>query len=158
MRRRILRRDVALSRSRLEALLRSADLDLVDLAVALRRREAKQILTVQLVGHACERGAEVLAVPSNFTERTGRDHWEVLLRARAIENGAWVVAPGQAGGPPDQPAYGRSMIIDPWGTVVAQAPDGVGIIRADVETDRVAAVRRQIPSLANRRPSAYRLA
>ena len=103
-------------------------------------------------------GAEVLAVPSNFTERTGRDHWEVLLRARAIENGAWVVAPGQAGGPPDQPAYGRSMIIDPWGTVVAQAPDGVGIIRADVETDRVAAVRRQIPSLANRRPSAYRLA
>jgi len=103
------------------------------------------------------RGAEVFAVPSNFTERTGRDHWEVLLRARAIENGAWVVAPGQSGGPPGQPAYGRSMIIDPWGTVVAQASDGVGIIRADVETDRVAAVRRQIPSLANRRPSAYRL-
>ncbi len=71
-------------------------------------------------------GAEVLAVPSNFTERTGRDHWEVLLRARAIENGAWVVAPGQVGGPPGQPAFGRSMIIDPWGTVVAQASDGVG--------------------------------
>jgi deaminated glutathione amidase len=103
-------------------------------------------------------GAEVFAVPSNFTERTGRDHWEVLLRARAIENGAWVLAPGQAGGPPGQPAFGRSMIIDPWGTVVAQAPDGVGIVRADVETDRVAAVRRQIPSLANRRPEAYRLA
>jgi deaminated glutathione amidase len=102
-------------------------------------------------------GAEVLAVPANFTERTGRDHWEVLLRARAIENGAWVLAPGQSGGPPGQPAFGRSMIIDPWGTVVAQAADGVGIIRADVETDRVAAVRRQIPSLANRRPSAYRL-
>jgi predicted amidohydrolase len=60
-------------------------------------------------------GAEVLAVPSNFTERTGRDHWEVLLRARAIENGAWVLAPGQSGGPPGQPAYGRSMIIDPVG-------------------------------------------
>jgi predicted amidohydrolase len=103
-------------------------------------------------------GAEVLAVPSNFTERTGRDHWEVLLRARAIENGAWVLAPGQAGGPPGQPAFGRSMIIDPWGTVVAQAPDGVGIIRADVDTDRVSAVRRQIPSLANRRPETYRLA
>ena len=102
-------------------------------------------------------GAEVFAVPSNFTERTGRDHWEVLLRARAIENGAWVLAPGQSGGPPGQPAYGRSMIIDPWGTVVAQASDGVGTIHADVETDRVAAVRRQIPSLANRRPSAYRL-
>jgi deaminated glutathione amidase len=103
-------------------------------------------------------GAEVLAVPSNFTERTGRDHWEVLLRARAIENGAWVLAPGQSGGPPGQSAFGRSMIIDPWGTVIAQASDGVGIIRADVETDRVAAVRRQIPSLANRRPEAYRLA
>ena len=102
-------------------------------------------------------GAEVLAVPSNFTERTGRDHWEVLLRARAIENGAWVLAPGQAGGPPGQPAFGRSMIVDPWGTVVAQAPDGVGIIRADIDTDRVAAVRRQIPALANRRPETYRL-
>jgi predicted amidohydrolase len=89
-------------------------------------------------------GAEVLTVPANFTERTGRDHWEVLLRARAIENGAWVLAPSQIGGPPGQPAFGRSMIIDPWGTVVAQAADGVGIIRADVETDRVAAVRRQI--------------
>ena len=102
-------------------------------------------------------GAQILTVPSNFTERTGRDHWEVLLRARAIENGAWVLAPGQSGGPPSQRAFGRSMIVDPWGTVVAQAPDGVGIVRADVETDRVAAVRRQIPSQANRRPSAYRL-
>jgi deaminated glutathione amidase len=102
-------------------------------------------------------GAEVFTIPSNFTERTGRDHWEVLLRARAIENGAWVLAPGQSGGPPGHPAFGRSMVIDPWGTVVAQAPDGVGITRADVETDRVAAVRRQIPSLANRRPEAYRL-
>jgi predicted amidohydrolase len=103
-------------------------------------------------------GAEVLAVPSNFTERTGRDHWEVLLRARAIENGAWVVAPGQSGGPPGNASFGRSMIVDPWGTVVAQAADGVGIVRADVETDRVAAVRRQIPSLANRRPETYRSA
>ncbi len=102
-------------------------------------------------------GAEILTVPANFTERTGRDHWEVLLRARAIENGAWVLAPGQSGGPPGQPAFGRSMIIDPWGTVVAQASDGVGIIHADVETDRVAAVRRQIPSLVNRRPDTYRL-
>lgn len=101
-------------------------------------------------------GAEVLTVPANFTERTGRDHWEVLLRARAIENGAWVLAPGQSGGPPGQPAFGRSMIIDPWGTVVAQASDGVGIIHAVVDTERVAAVRRQIPSLANRRPAAYR--
>ena len=100
-------------------------------------------------------GAQILTVPANFTERTGRDHWEVLLRARAIENGAFVLAPAQIGGPPGQPAFGRSMIIDPWGTVIAQASDTVGIIRADIETDRVAAVRRQIPALANRRLAAY---
>jgi predicted amidohydrolase len=102
-------------------------------------------------------GAQVLTVPANFTERTGRDHWEVLLRARAIENAAWVLAPSQINGPPGQPAFGRSMIVDPWGTVVAQASDGVGIIAADIETDRVTAVRRQIPVLANRRPGSYRL-
>ena len=102
-------------------------------------------------------GAEILAVPSNFTERTGRDHWEVLLRARAIENGAWVIAPSQIGGPPGQPAYGHSMVIDPWGIVVAQAPDRECIVRATIDTDRVAAVRRQIPALANRRPGAYRV-
>jgi predicted amidohydrolase len=102
-------------------------------------------------------GAEILTVPANFTERTGRDHWEVLLRARAIENGAYVLAPSQIGGPPGHPAYGRSMIIDPWGTIVAQAPDAETWIAADIETDRVAAVRRQIPVLANRRPAAYRL-
>jgi predicted amidohydrolase len=102
-------------------------------------------------------GAEVLAVPSNFTERTGRDHWEVLLRARAIENGAWVIAPSQIGGPPGRPAFGRSMVIDPWGIVVVQAPDREAIVHAVIDTDRVAAVRRQIPVLANRRPRAYRL-
>jgi predicted amidohydrolase len=102
-------------------------------------------------------GAEILAVPSNFMERTGRDHWEVLLRARAIENGAWVIAPSQIGGPPGQPAYGHSMVIDPWGIVVAQAPDRETVIHAVIETDRVAAARRQIPVLANRRPSTYRL-
>ncbi len=99
-------------------------------------------------------GAEVLCVPANFTERTGRDHWEVLLRARAIENGAYVLAPGQVGGPPGQPAFGRSMIVDPWGTVVAQASDRVGIVTADLDLDRVRSIRRQIPSLANRRPGA----
>ena len=100
-------------------------------------------------------GAQVLTVPSNFTERTGRDHWEVLLRARAIENGAYVIAPAQIRGPARSPAFGRSMVIDPWGTVVAQAPDDVGIIAAELDLDRVEAVRRQIPSLANRRPDAY---
>jgi len=103
-------------------------------------------------------GAEVLTVPANFTERTGRDHWEVLLRARAIENGAYVLAPSQINGPPGQPAFGRTMIVDPWGTIVAQAPDRVGIVRADLDTARVASIRRQIPVLANRRPSTYEVA
>jgi predicted amidohydrolase len=102
-------------------------------------------------------GASILTVPSAFTERTGRDHWEVLLRARAIENGAFVLAPSQIGGPPGQPAYGRSMVIDPWGTVIAQAPDGVTIVHAELDLDRVAQVRRGIPALANRRPDVYRL-
>ena len=102
-------------------------------------------------------GAEIFAIPSNFTERTGRDHWEVLLRARAIENGAWVIAPSQIGGPPGQPAYGHSMVIDPWGIVVAQAPDREAIVHAVIDIERVTAVRRQIPALVNRRPEAYRL-
>ena len=100
-------------------------------------------------------GAQILTVPANFTERTGRDHWEVLLRARAIENGAFVLAPAQIGGPPGQPTFGRSMIVDPWGTVIAQAPDAVAIVRAELDLDRVAAVRRQIPVLANRRLEVY---
>jgi len=100
-------------------------------------------------------GAQVLTVPSDFMERTGRDHWEILLRARAIENGAYVLAPSQIGGPSRFPAFGRSMVIDPWGTVVAQAPDVVGIVYAELDLDRVEAVRRQIPSLSNRRPDVY---
>jgi predicted amidohydrolase len=96
-------------------------------------------------------GAEILAVPANFLERTGRDHWEVLLRARAIENGAYVIAPAQVGGAPGFPAHGHSLIIDPWGTVMAQAPDEVSIIHATLDLDRVASIRRQIPVLANRR-------
>jgi predicted amidohydrolase len=99
-------------------------------------------------------GAEILAVPANFLERTGRDHWEVLLRARAIENAAYVIAPAQVGGSPGFPAHGRSMIIDPWGMVVAQAPDQVAIIHAQLDLDRVASIRQQIPVLANRRPDA----
>ena len=79
----------------------------------------------------------------------------MLLRARAIENGAFVLAPSQIGGPPGQPAYGRSMVIDPWGTILAQAPDTVAIVHATLDLTRVDAVRRGIPVLANRRPEAY---
>jgi predicted amidohydrolase len=97
-------------------------------------------------------GAKVLVVPAAFMMHTGRDHWEVLLRARAIENQCYVVAPGQIGDhEPRRTCFGRSMIIDPWGTVLAQAPDTVGIVTADVDIDRLDKIREELPSLANRR-------
>jgi predicted amidohydrolase len=86
-------------------------------------------------------GARVLVVPAAFTTHTGRDHWEVLLRARAIENQCYVLGS----------CFGRSMIVDPWGTVIAQAVDGVGVVTADLDFDRLARVRAELPSLANRR-------
>jgi predicted amidohydrolase len=95
-------------------------------------------------------GAVVLAVPANFTEATGRDHWEVLLRARAIENGAFVIAPAQCGIGAGVPAHGRSMVVDPWGIVIAQAPDGPGVVVVDLDLERVVAVRRQLPTQPSR--------
>lgn len=103
------------------------------------------------------RGARTIILPAAFTMTTGKDHWEVLIRARAIENEVYFVACGQWGmHPPGNWCYGRSMIVDPWGTVLATAQDGVGIAQATLSDERVAAVRRQIPSLANRQPEAYR--
>jgi deaminated glutathione amidase len=97
-------------------------------------------------------GATVLAVPAAFMMHTGRDHWEVLLRARAIENQCYVVAAGQIGDhEPARTCFGRSMIIDPWGTVIAQAPDAVGVTVADLDLQRLATIRAELPSLANRR-------
>jgi predicted amidohydrolase len=97
-------------------------------------------------------GAQVLVVPAAFTTHTGRDHWEVLLRARAIENTCYVVAAGQSGDhEPGRSCFGHSMVVDPWGTVVAQAVDGVGMVVADLALDRVEGIREQLPSLANRR-------
>ena len=101
---------------------------------------------------AVEGGAQVLVVPAAFMLHTGRDHWEVLLRARAIENQCFVIAAGQIGDhDPGRTCYGRSMVIDPWGTVLAQAPDAVGITVADLDLDRLRTIRRELPSLANRR-------
>lgn len=97
-------------------------------------------------------GAKVLVVPAAFMVHTGRDHWEVLLRARAIENQCYVIAAGQIGDhEPGRTCFGRSMIIDPWGTVLAQAPDVVGIVTADVDLSRLDTIREELPSLANRR-------
>src|SRR5690242_3965189 len=100
---------------------------------------------------AVHRDARVLVVPAAFMLHTGRDHWEVLLRARAIENQCYVVAAGQIGDhDPGRTCFGRSMVVDPWGTVVGQAPDTVGVIFADLDLDRLATVRAELPSLANR--------
>jgi len=103
------------------------------------------------------RGARVLVVPAAFTLATTREHWEVLLRARAIEDQAFVVAANQIGEhAPGLRSGGRSMIVDPWGVVLAQAPDAETFAIADLDLARQAEVRRTLPSLANRRPSAYR--
>ena len=103
------------------------------------------------------RGARVIVVPAAFTLATTRDHWETLLRARAIENQAFVVAANQVGAHPGgHRSGGRSMIVDPWGLVLAQAPDGEAYAIAELDLERQAQVRAQLPSLANRRPEAYR--
>jgi predicted amidohydrolase len=102
------------------------------------------------------RGATLLTVPSAFTSATGRDHWEVLLRARAIENQAFVLAPNQVGtAPPHFDCFGHSAIVDPWGTVLAVLPEGEGFVAADLDLDGQQQVRESLPSLANRRPAAY---
>jgi predicted amidohydrolase len=103
------------------------------------------------------RGALAIAVPSAFTEKTGRDHWEVLLRARAIENQVFVVAADQVGeAPPHYNSFGRSMVVDPWGVVLAQATDTECFVAADLDLSIQDEMRRSLPSLANRRPGAYR--
>jgi predicted amidohydrolase len=102
------------------------------------------------------RGARVLLVPAAFTLATTRDHWEILLRARAVENQAFVIAANQIGeNEPGRFSGGRSMIVDPWGVVLAQATDTVGVIVADLDLGRLESIRSSLPSLANRRPGAY---
>jgi predicted amidohydrolase len=102
------------------------------------------------------RGARIVVVPSAFTLATGRDHWEVLLRARAIEDQVFVLAPNQSGeAPPHYSSFGRSMIVDPWGVVLATAPDGECFVAAELDLAAQDRVRDSLPSLANRRPEAY---
>ena len=103
------------------------------------------------------RGARVIALPAAFTKVTGRAHWDVLVRARAIENQAFMVAADQIGThPPDKESFGGSLIVDPWGEVLARAPDEECFIAADLDLGRQDEVREQLPSLANRVPGAYR--
>ncbi len=102
-------------------------------------------------------GAELVTVPAHFTTPTGKDHWHVLLRARAIENQLYVAAAAQIGETlPGRPAYGRSLITDPWGIVVAQAPDAETVIAAELDLVHLRDIRAKLPSLANRQANAYR--
>jgi deaminated glutathione amidase len=102
------------------------------------------------------RGARVITVPAAFTLHTGKDHWELLMRARAVENQVFVVAPGQFGeAPPHYHSYGRSMIVDPWGVVLATAPDEECFVAADLDFALQDEIRSKLPSLANRVPGAY---
>jgi nitrilase len=98
------------------------------------------------------RGAELLCVPAAFTARTGQAHWEALLRARAIENQCYLLAPGQhgthAGG---RATWGHSLVVDPWGEVLAQQAEGDGVVLAPVSRARLAQVRTSFPALAHRR-------
>jgi predicted amidohydrolase len=114
----------------------------------LRFPELFRILTL--------RGARLIAMPSAFTAATGPPHWEPLVRARAIENGVFVVAPDQCGTSPDGIArHGHSVIVDPWGRVLAEGTDQESVVTADLDPDEIERARQAIPSLANRRPNTY---
>lgn len=102
-------------------------------------------------------GAQILLCPADFTLNTGKDHWETLLRARAIENSCYVIAPAQIGIKPKFQAYGNSLVIDPWGQVIARASNRPGVFTAEIDLDYVETVRKQLFTLENRRTDLYTL-
>jgi len=100
-----------------------------------------------------DRGMEILALPAAFTATTGKAHWEILLRARAIENLCYVIAAAQGGRHANgRETYGDSMIIDPWGTILGRRPTGPGIVLAELDRDRLHTLRQQFPAVHHRRP------
>ncbi len=104
-----------------------------------------------------DEGADTFTVPSAFTATTGRAHWEPLLRARAIENQSFVLAAGQVGNAtPELESWGHSMIVDPWGEVLAGVDEGEGFATADLDFDRLEATRASLPAVRNRRPGLFR--
>lgn len=106
----------------------------------------------ELYRQLARQGAELLVVPAAFTLATGKDHWHVLLRARAIESQAYVAAAAQWGAHPrGRRTYGKSLVVDPWGDVIAQCPEGEGVIVADVDRTYLTAVRTNLPALRHRR-------
>lgn len=105
----------------------------------------------ELYRHLTKEGAEILFVPAAFTAYTGKDHWQVLLQARAIENTCYVIAPAQVGWHnPRRQSHGHAVIIDPWGVVLANAGDQVGVAIAEIQPTRLEQVRRQMPCLQHR--------
>ena len=140
-----------------------------------RKEPGKEIVTVQTeLGHlgfaicydmrfpelfrlmALE-GAQIILMPANFTMPTGKDHWEPILRARAIENGCYIIAPNQTGVKEKFTAYGNSMVVDPWGTVIARASDKPGVILAEIDLGYLKSVRQRNPSIHNRRTDLYEI-
>jgi len=105
----------------------------------------------ELYRHLSQLGANVLFVPAAFTAFTGKDHWQVLLQARAIENTSYVIAPAQVGmHTPRRQSHGHAMIVDPWGIVLADAGDRIGVAIAEIQPSRIDQIRRQMPSLQHR--------
>ncbi len=105
----------------------------------------------ELYRHLSKQGADVIFVPAAFTAYTGKDHWQVLLQARAIENTCYVIAPAQTGKHnPTRQSHGHAMIVDPWGVVLADAGEDMGVAIAEINPARLAQVRRQMPSLNHR--------
>ncbi len=109
----------------------------------------------QLYRNLTKAGAEILSIPSAFTETTGKAHWHVLLRARAIENGCFVIAPAQGGRHANgRSTYGHSLIVDPWGNILAEAGTDSGFISADIDVEQAHIFRTRVPSLQHDRPFA----
>jgi predicted amidohydrolase len=110
----------------------------------------------ELYRRLAARGARLVTVPAAFTMETGKDHWEVLLRARAIENQVYVLAAAQCGTyPPGNACFGHSMIVDPWGVVVAQGGYREGVVVADVDLGHADRIRKSLPALAHRREELF---
>jgi deaminated glutathione amidase len=106
----------------------------------------------ELYRRLCTPPCDLLSVPSAFTYTTGRAHWELLLRARAVENQCYVIAPAQGGTHENgRRTWGHSMVVDPWGDVLAVRPEGEGVVLAEVDAQRLATVRQQLPALSHRR-------
>ncbi len=110
----------------------------------------------ELYRYMAMNGCQVIFTPANFQMRTGKDHWEIILRTRAVENTCYIAAPGQYGRKKGKSlSFGSSMVVDPWGTVIARAQESPGVVMAEIDLDYLDKVRRELPCLKNRRRDVY---